>query len=134
MENTSAMAMTIHEPVGVVGCIIPWNFAILMMTWKIAPLLACGCTTVIKTSEKTPLTALMICQLIKEAGFPPGVVNVVSGYGPDCGEPLAKHPNVDKVAFTGSSAVGHKIVQSSAESNLKRVTLELGENYFYTRV
>ncbi len=85
-----------------------------------------GCTTVIKTSEKTPLTALLIAKLIKEAGFPMGVVNVISGYGPDCGSALAKHPDVDKVAFTGSSAVGHKIVAYSGESNLKRVTLELG--------
>jgi aldehyde dehydrogenase (NAD+) len=125
-SNASTMAMTIHEPVGVVGCIIPWNFPILMMMWKLAPLLACGCTTVLKTSEKTPLTALMICDLIKEAGFPAGVVNVLSGFGPDCGAAIAKHPSIDKVAFTGSSAVGRTIVKYSAESNLKRVTLELG--------
>ena len=100
-ENVHTMAMTIHEPVGVVGCIIPWNFPILMMIWKLGPLLACGCTTVLKSSEKTPLTALLVAQLIKEAGFPPGVVNVLSGYGPDCGNAIAIHPDVDKVAFTG---------------------------------
>jgi len=125
-NNAEIMAMTIHEPVGVVGCIIPWNFPITMMSWKLGPLLACGCTTVLKSSEKTPLTALLICDLIQKAGFPPGVVNVLSGYGPDCGSAIAKHPDIDKVAFTGSSAVGHTIVRNSAESNLKRVTLELG--------
>lgn len=125
-ENTSTMAMTIHEPIGVVGAIIPWNFPILMMIWKIAPLIACGCTAVIKTSEKTPLSALLMAQLIKAAGFPPGVLNIVSGFGPDCGAALAKHLDVDKVAFTGSSAVGHQIVKYSGESNLKKVTLELG--------
>jgi aldehyde dehydrogenase (NAD+) len=118
-------AMTVHEPIGVVGCIIPWNFPMLMQAWKLAPLLACGCTAVMKTSEKTPLTGLMVCELIKEAGFPPGVVNVLSGYG-DAGEIIARHMDVDKVCFTGSSAVGHKIVSMAAESNLKRVTLELG--------
>lgn len=125
-ENTGTVAMTFHEPVGVVGCIIPWNFPLLMMMWKIAPLLAVGCTAVVKTSEKTPLSALLVAQLAKEAGFPEGVLNVVSGYGPDCGAALAKHPDVDKVAFTGSSAVGHKIIGYSGESNMKRVSLELG--------
>lgn len=91
-----------------------------------APLLAVGCTAVVKTSEKTPLSALLVAQLAKEAGFPEGVLNVVSGYGPDCGASLAKHPDVDKVAFTGSSAVGHKIIGYSGESNMKRVSLELG--------
>ncbi len=125
-ENTSVMSMTVHEPIGVVGGIIPWNFPILMLTWKLAPLLACGCTCVIKTSEKTPLTALLCAQLIKDAGFPSGVVNIVSGFGPDCGKFLALHPDVDKVAFTGSSKVGHEIVKYSGESNLKKCTLELG--------
>jgi len=119
-------AMTVHEPVGVVGCIIPWNFPLLMMAWKLAPLLACGCTAVLKTSEKTPCTALMVCQLIKEAGFPPGVVNVLSGYGPSAGEALGRHMDVDKICFTGSSAVGLKIIEMAAQSNMKRVTLELG--------
>eukprot|EP00928_Gymnodinium_smaydae_P026148 TRINITY_DN20619_c0_g5_i1.p1 TRINITY_DN20619_c0_g5~~TRINITY_DN20619_c0_g5_i1.p1 ORF type:complete len:500 (-),score=142.30 TRINITY_DN20619_c0_g5_i1:278-1777(-) len=118
-------AMTVHEPVGVVGCIIPWNFPLLMMAWKLGPLLACGCTCVMKPSEKTPLTALMMCELIKEAGFPPGVVNVVNGDG-STGQLVAEHMDVDKVCFTGSSPVGHKIIQTSAASNMKRVTLELG--------
>merc|ERR1719230_1421676 len=102
-------AMTVHEPIGVVGCVIPWNFPLLMMAWKLAPLLACGCTCVLKSSEKTPLTALMMCELIKEAGFPAGVVNVLSGDG-KAGELIARHMDVDKVCFTGSSGVGHKII------------------------
>lgn len=120
------LSMTIHEPIGVVGQIIPWNFPVLMMAWKIAPALATGCTIVLKTSEKTPLSALHVCKLIKEAGFPPGVVNVLSGFGPSAGKAIALHPGVAKVAFTGSTKVGHLIQQYSAESNLKRVTLELG--------
>jgi len=118
-------AMTVHEPIGVVGCVIPWNFPLVMMAWKLAPLLACGCTCVLKPSEKTPLTALMMCQLIKEAGFPPGVVNVVNGEGP-VGQMVAEHMDVDKICFTGSSAVGHRIIEMAAKSNMKRVTLELG--------
>jgi len=118
-------AMTVHEPVGVVGCIIPWNYPLLMMAWKLAPLLACGCTCVLKSSEKTPLSALLMCQLIQEAGFPAGVVNVINGDGAT-GALIAQHMDVDKVCFTGSSAVGHKIIQMSASSNMKRVTLELG--------
>lgn len=117
---------TRHEPVGVVGAIIPWNFPLLMLIWKLSPAMAVGCTMIIKTSEKTPLSALALCRLIKEAGFPPGVVNVLSGFGPTAGEPLARHAHVDKIAFTGSTAVGHRIQQMAAESNLKRVSLELG--------
>jgi len=123
--SSDHFAMTIREPIGVVGCIIPWNFPLLMMAWKLAPLLACGCTAVLKSSEKTPLTALLMCELIKEAGFPPGVVNVVCGDG-STGAFIAAHKDVDKVAFTGSSVVGHKIIASSAGSNMKRVSLELG--------
>jgi len=123
--SSNHFAMTVHEPVGVVGCIIPWNFPLLMMAWKLAPLLACGCTCVLKSSEKTPLSALLMCQLIKEAGFPAGVVNVVNGDG-SAGQFLAEHMDVDKVCFTGSSAVGHKIISMAAGSNMKRVTLELG--------
>jgi len=126
VENTASMAFTIHEPIGVVGAIIPWNFPLLMFVWKIAPILACGNTCIIKSSEKTPLTALLMGQLAKDAGFPAGVVNVLSGYGPDCGAALAAHPDVDKVAFTGSTKVGHEIVKYSANSNLKKVSLELG--------
>lgn len=114
------------EPIGVCGCIIPWNFPMLMQAWKLAPALACGCTIVLKTSEKTPLSGLYISKLIKEAGFPPGVVNTLSGFGPTAGQAIARHPDVEKVAFTGSSAVGHKMLQYSAETNLKNVSLELG--------
>ncbi|EER13291.1 Aldehyde dehydrogenase, putative, partial [Perkinsus marinus ATCC 50983] len=119
------ICLTVKEPIGVVGQIIPWNFPLLMQAWKLAPALAAGCTVVMKLSEKTPLTGLLFGQLIKEAGFPPGVVNIVNG-GPDVGEILARHMDVDKVAFTGSSVTGPKIVKASAESNLKKVTLELG--------
>jgi aldehyde dehydrogenase (NAD+) len=120
------LCYTRKEAVGVCGCIIPWNFPMLMLAWKLAPALACGCTLVLKTSEKTPLTALRFAKLVQEAGFPPGVINILSGYGPTAGAALAKHPQVDKVAFTGSTAVGHKIQQYAAESNLKKVSLELG--------
>lgn len=123
--SSDHFAMTVHEPVGVVGCIIPWNFPLLMMAWKLAPLLACGCTCVLKPSEKTPLTALLMCELIKEAGFPAGVVNVVNGDG-STGQHIAEHMDVDKVCFTGSAATGHRIIQMSASSNMKRLTLELG--------
>jgi aldehyde dehydrogenase (NAD+) len=120
------LCYTQREPVGVCGCIIPWNFPLAMMAWKVAPALAAGCTVVLKTSEKTPLAALHVAKLIQEAGFPAGTVNILSGYGPTAGAPLARHPDVDKVAFTGSTQVGIKISQYAAESNLKRVSLELG--------
>jgi aldehyde dehydrogenase (NAD+) len=97
-----------------------------MQAWKLGPALAAGCTIVVKTSEKTPLTALHVSKLIKEAGFPPGVVNTLSGFGPTAGTHLARHPDVEKIAFTGSTAVGFKISQYAAESNLKKVSLELG--------
>lgn len=117
---------TRREPVGVCGAIIPWNFPLAMQSWKLAPILATGCTVVMKTSEKTPLTALYVSKLIKEAGFPAGVVNTLSGFGPTAGTHLVKHQEVDKIAFTGSTAVGHMIEKMAAQSNLKRVTLELG--------
>ncbi len=117
---------TRHEPVGVCGQIIPWNFPLLMQAWKLAPALACGCTVVLKPAEQTPLSALRVGELLQEAGFPPGVVNIVPGYGPTAGQALARHMQVDKVAFTGSTEVGHLIMKYAAESNLKRVTLELG--------
>lgn len=113
-------------PVGVVGQIIPWNFPLLMLAWKVAPALATGCTIVLKTSEKTPLSALALCKLAKEAGFPPGVFNVLSGYGTTAGKALAVHMDVDKIAFTGSTPVGRLIEQYAAQSNMKRVSLELG--------
>ncbi|MEP0848726.1 MAG: aldehyde dehydrogenase family protein [Phycisphaerae bacterium] len=117
---------TRHEPVGVAGQIIPWNFPLLMQAWKLGPALAAGCTVVLKVAEQTPLSALRVGELINEAGFPPGVVNILCGYGPTAGQALARHMDVDKVAFTGSTEVGHLIMKYAAESNLKRVTLELG--------
>jgi len=114
------------EPVGVVGQIIPWNFPLLMQAWKLAPALATGNTVVMKPAEQTPLTALRVGELIVEAGFPEGVVNLLPGYGPTAGAAIANHMDVDKVAFTGSTEVGHLIMEAAAKSNLKRVTLELG--------
>jgi phenylacetaldehyde dehydrogenase len=117
-------AYTSREPVGVVGQIIPWNFPLLMAAWKLAPVLACGCTVVLKPAEQTPLSTLRLGELLLEAGLPAGVVNIVTGFG-DAGAAIAAHPGVDKVAFTGSTEVGKKIVQAAA-GNLKKVTLELG--------
>lgn len=117
---------TRHEPVGVVGQIIPWNFPLLMQAWKLGPALATGNCVVMKPAEQTPLTALRIGELIVEAGFPAGVVNILPGYGPTAGAAISNHMDIDKVAFTGSTEVGHLIMEASAKSNLKRVTLELG--------
>ncbi|KFM71913.1 Aldehyde dehydrogenase, mitochondrial, partial [Stegodyphus mimosarum] len=117
---------TRHEPVGVCGQIIPWNFPLLMQAWKLAPALAAGNTVVLKPAEQTPLSALYVGQLIKEAGFPEGVVNIVPGYGPSAGSAIANHAGVDKLAFTGSTEVGKIVMEAAAKSNLKRVTLELG--------
>uniref|UniRef100_A0A5F8ALB8 aldehyde dehydrogenase (NAD(+)) n=1 Tax=Macaca mulatta TaxID=9544 RepID=A0A5F8ALB8_MACMU len=117
---------TRHEPVGVCGQIIPWNFPLVMQGWKLAPALATGNTVVMKVAEQTPLSALYVASLIKEAGFPPGVVNIITGYGPTAGAAIAQHMDVDKVAFTGSTEVGHLIQKAAGDSNLKRVTLELG--------
>jgi phenylacetaldehyde dehydrogenase len=119
------LSYTLREPVGVVGQIIPWNFPLLMAAWKLAPALAAGCTLVLKVAEQTPLSALRLGELILEAGFPKGVVNILAGYGETAGAALAAHPEVDKVAFTGSTEVGKLIVQAAA-GNLKRVSLELG--------
>jgi len=117
---------TRHQPVGVVGQIIPWNFPLLMLAMKIAPALAAGNTVVLKPAEQTPLTALRVGELILEAGLPSGVVNILPGFGPTAGGAIARHMDVDKVAFTGSTEVGHLIMEAAAQSNLKRVTLELG--------
>jgi aldehyde dehydrogenase (NAD+) len=114
------------EPVGVVGQIIPWNFPLLMQAWKLGPALCTGNTVVLKPAEQTPLTALRVGELIVEAGFPEGVVNILPGYGPTAGAAIAWHHDVDKVAFTGSTEVGHLVMEAAAKSNLKRVTLELG--------
>src|SRR5271165_2719622 len=118
-------AYTLREPIGVVGQIIPWNFPLLMAAWKLGPALATGCTVVLKPAEQTPLSALRLGELIEEAGFPPGVVNIVTGYGETAGAALAAHWDVDKVAFTGSTEVGKLIVHAAA-GNLKKVSLELG--------
>uniref|UniRef100_A0A4W5P500 aldehyde dehydrogenase (NAD(+)) n=1 Tax=Hucho hucho TaxID=62062 RepID=A0A4W5P500_9TELE len=117
---------TRHEPIGVCGQIIPWNFPLLMQAWKLGPALATGNTVVMKVAEQTPLTALYVASLIKEVGFPPGVVNILPGMGPSAGSAITSHMDVDKVAFTGSTEVGHLIQQASGSSNLKKVTLELG--------
>lgn len=117
---------TRHEPVGVVGGITPWNFPLAMFAWKIAPILACGNTCVMKVAEQTPLTALYCAKLAKEVGFPDGVINILSGYGPTAGGAIASHMDIEKVGFTGSTEVGKIIQMESAKSNLKRVTLELG--------
>jgi aldehyde dehydrogenase (NAD+) len=117
---------TRHEPVGVVGQIIPWNFPLLMQAWKWAPALACGNTVVLKPAEQTPLTALRVAQLAQEVGIPDGVINVVPGYGPTAGAALAAHMDVDKVAFTGETGTGKLVMAAAAQSNLKRVSLELG--------
>ncbi len=119
------LAYTLREPVGVVGQIIPWNFPLLMAAWKLGPALATGCTVVLKPAEQTPLTSLRLGELIQEAGFPDGVVNIVPGYGETAGAALAAHPGVDKIAFTGSTEVGKLILQAAA-GNLKKVSLELG--------
>ena len=123
-DGRTFLDYTLREPVGVVGQIIPWNFPLLMAAWKLGAALACGNTVVLKPAEQTPLSALHLGRLVCEAGFPDGVVNVVTGL-PDAGAALAAHPDVDKVAFTGSTEVGHEIVKASA-GNLKRVSLELG--------
>lgn len=116
---------TRREPVGVVAQIIPWNFPLVMAAWKLAPALAAGCTCVLKPAEQTPLSALRLGELIVEAGFPPGVVNILTGYGETAGAALVTHPGIDKIAFTGSTAVG-KIINKAATDSLKRVSLELG--------
>jgi phenylacetaldehyde dehydrogenase len=118
-------AYTLREPVGVAAQIIPWNFPLLMAAWKLGPALATGCTVVLKPAEQTPLSALRLAELMLEAGLPPGVLNVVTGFGEAAGAPLAAHPGVDKIAFTGSTDVGKMIVRAAA-GNLKKVTLELG--------
>lgn len=119
------LCYTRREPVGVCACIIPWNFPLAMLAWKLAPALCCGNTVILKPSEKTPLTALHIAKLFQEAGFPAGVVNVLNGYGLT-GEALVLHPKVDKIAFTGSTPIGKRIQELSSKNGLKRVSLELG--------
>ena len=121
----NAISLSLREPVGVAGQIIPWNYPLLMAAWKLAPALAAGCTCVLKPAKQTPLTALEIAGWFEEIGFPPGVINIVTGFGETAGAPLVAHPDVNKIAFTGSAAVGKMIVKSAADT-VKRVTLELG--------
>ncbi|MFF7070307.1 aldehyde dehydrogenase [Streptomyces pseudovenezuelae] len=121
-----ALALVTREPAGVVGAVVPWNFPLTLAGWKVAPALAAGCTVVLKPSENSPLSALLLGRLATEAGLPPGVLNVVSGDGPVAGRALGLHPDVDVLAFTGSTAVGRHFLRYSADSNLKRVWLELG--------
>jgi betaine-aldehyde dehydrogenase len=121
----NALSLTLKEPVGVAGQIVPWNYPLLMAAWKLAPALAAGCTCVLKTAEQTPLTTLAFAGWLEDCGVPPGAVNVLTGLGEPCGAPLVRHPGVDKVAFTGSGEVGKAIARSAADT-LKRVTLELG--------
>lgn len=117
---------TLREPVGVVGAIIPWNYPTCLAAWKLGPALACGCSVVLKPSELTPLTALKLAEYAAEAGLPPGVLNVVTGQGQSAGEALSRHPDVDKISFTGSIRTARAILKAAAETNLKRVSLELG--------
>lgn len=120
------IAMIVREPVGVVGLVLPWNFPLLMLAWKIGPALAAGCSIIVKPAEETSLTALRIAELAMEAGIPAGVFNVVPGSGPDVGEPLGRHMDIDAVSFTGSTETGRRFLRYAAESNLKEVTLEMG--------
>ncbi len=123
--SANALSLSLKEPIGVAGLIVPWNYPLLMAAWKLGPAIAAGCTCVLKPAEQTPLTALMLAQWFHEAGLPPGVVNIVNGFGESCGAPIVDHPLVDKIAFTGSTEVGKSIVKRAADT-LKRVTLELG--------
>src|SRR5262249_19202243 len=124
-DKPNYVVYTRNEPVGVVGAIVPWNSPLLLLMWKLAPALAAGCTMVIKPSDHTPVSTLELAKLVEEADFPPGVVNVVTGWGPEVGKALAGHPGIDKIAFTGSTEVGRAVAHAAAE-NFTRVTLELG--------
>ncbi|MES2913708.1 MAG: aldehyde dehydrogenase [Pseudomonadota bacterium] len=120
------IALVVREPVGVVGLVLPWNFPLLMLAWKIGPALAAGCSVIVKPAEETPLTTLRMAELAMEAGIPAGVFNVVPGTGPDVGEPIGRHMDIDAVSFTGSTETGRRFLRYAAESNLKEITLEMG--------
>ncbi|WP_333683373.1 aldehyde dehydrogenase [Pontibaca methylaminivorans] len=120
------LALILREPVGVVGLVLPWNFPLLMLAWKIGPALAAGCSVIMKPAEETSLTALRVAEIAAEAGVPPGVFNVLPGTGPEVGEPIGRHMDIDAVSFTGSTATGRRFLTYAAESNLKEVTLEMG--------
>lgn len=121
----NALSLSLREPIGIAAQIIPWNYPLLMAAWKLAPAIAAGCTCVLKPAEQTPLTALEFAGYLADAGLPPGVVNIITGFGEECGAPLVKHTDVNKVAFTGSASVGKAIMKAAADT-VKRVTLELG--------
>lgn len=120
------IAMIVREPVGVVGLVLPWNFPLLMLAWKIGPALAAGNSVIVKPAEETPLTALRLAELAMEAGIPAGVLNVLPGGGADVGEPIGRHRGIDAVSFTGSTETGRRFLRYAADSNLKEVTLEMG--------
>ncbi len=120
------IAMIVREPVGVVGLVLPWNFPLLMLAWKIGPALAAGCSVIVKPAEETSMTALRVAELAMEAGVPKGVFNVLPGSGPEVGEPLGRHMDVDMISFTGSTETGRRFLRYAADSNLKEVTLEMG--------
>ncbi len=122
----NVVSMVVREPIGVVGCVLPWNFPLMMAAWKLGPILATGNTCVLKPAEQTSITTIRLAELAVEAGIPDGVINVVPGFGPRAGEPLGRHPDVDALAFTGSTETGRRFLHYSAESNLKRVLLECG--------
>ena len=122
----AALALVVREPIGVVGCVLPWNFPLLMMAWKIGPALAAGCSVIVKPAEETSLTALRLAELALEAGVPAGVLNVVPGGGPEVGGAIGLHPDIDMVSFTGSTATGKRFLRYAADSNMKRVVLECG--------
>ncbi|TIL81918.1 MAG: aldehyde dehydrogenase family protein, partial [Mesorhizobium sp.] len=124
--GSKALTMVVREPVGVVGCVLPWNFPLLMLAWKIGPALAAGCSVVVKPAQETTLTTLRVAELAHEAGIPAGVFNVVPGGGKDVGEPIGMHMGVDMVAFTGSTPTGRRFLRYAADSNLKRAVLECG--------
>ena len=124
--GNDALTLVVREPIGVVGCVLPWNFPLLMLAWKIAPALAAGCSVIVKPAEQTSLTTLRVAELAFEAGVPAGVLNIVTGTGQDVGEPIGLHKDVDMVSFTGSTATGRRFLHYAAESNLKRIVLECG--------
>ena len=124
--GNGALALVVREPIGVVGCVLPWNFPLLMLAWKIAPALATGCSVIVKPAEQTSLTALRVAALAVEAGLPAGVLNIVTGTGQAVGEPIGLHADIDMVSFTGSTATGRRFLRYAADSNLKKVVLECG--------
>ena len=124
--GSSAMALVVREPIGVVGCVLPWNFPLLMLAWKIGPALAAGCSVIVKPAEQTSLTSLRVAELAFESGIPAGVLNIVTGSGKDVGEPIGLHNDIDMVSFTGSTVTGRRFLRYAADSNLKKVVLECG--------